>query len=143
MTVYPNISFEFPLSTTCLWYALISVRIYMDTGDRRHKGESKRVRQLSLTWSLMRKSVLINKGCEVTWPREVLLVGVQFCIHVVKGSPLMTGGGGQLLFVCGVVVLWVGGRFICGRKILQCKGGGSERVRWNREKYRQRWIRMN
>lgn len=91
------------------------------------KEGSKRVRQLSLTWSLMRKTVLLNKGCEVAWLREVLLVRVQICIHVVQGCPLMTGGGGQLLFVCGVVVLLVeGGRFICGRHVLQHKGGGSD-----------------
>lgn len=42
----------------------------------------------------------------------------------------MTGGGGQLLLVCGVVVLQVvGGCFVCGRRLLQHKGGGRDRVR--------------
>lgn len=118
MRVHPNICFEFALNTTYLWYALISVNFYLDTGGWRYKGELKRAKQLSLTWNLMRKAVLINKGCKVTWLREVLMVRVQFCIHVMQGSPLMAGGGGQLLFVCGMVILWVGGRFVCGCRIL-------------------------
>lgn len=89
----------------------------------------------------MRKTVLINKGREVARLRKVLLVRVQVCIHVMQG-PLMTGGGGQLLLVCGVVVLWVvGGCFICGRRILQHKGGGRDRVRGKREEYRQTRVR--
>lgn len=103
-----------------------------------HKEESRRVRQLSLTWSLGRKTVLINKGSEVAWLREVLLVRVQIRIHVVQGGPLVTGGGGQLLLVCGVVVLWAeGGSFICGRKILQHEDGANDRIGGKREKYRQ------
>lgn len=60
--VYPNISLDFHLSSTCLWHALMSVSFYLDTR--------------SLTRGLMRKTVLINKGCEVTGLREVLLVRV-------------------------------------------------------------------
>lgn len=121
---YPDISFEFPLSTVCLWYALISVSFYLDTGGRRYKEGSERARQLSLTWSLMRKTVLVNKGRKVRWLGEVLLVRVQVGLHVVQGCPLLTGGGGQLLLVRGVVVLLVeGGRFICGRGILKHSGG--------------------
>lgn len=108
---------------------MIPVSICLDIGSRRYKEASKRVRQLSLTWSLLRKTVLVNKGREVARLREVLLVRVQFCIHVVQG-PLMTGGGGQLLLVCGVVVLRVvGGCFICGRRLLQHKGGDRDSQR--------------
>lgn len=78
----------------------------------------------------MRKTVLVNEGCEVAWLREVLLVGVQIRIHVVQCRPLVTGGGGQLLLVCGVVILLVeGGSFIHGRRILQRRGGGGDRVK--------------
>lgn len=119
----PTISSEFPLSTACLWYALNSV--YLDTGGWRYKEGSERVRRLSLTWSLMRKTVLVNKGREVARLREVLLVGVQLCIHVVQSRPLVTGGGCQLLFIGGVI----GGRIVYRRRILEHKGGGGDGVR--------------
>lgn len=86
-------------------------------------------RELILTWSLGRKTVLIDEGREVGRLREVLLVRVQICFHVVQGGPLVTGGGGQLLLVRGMVVLWPQrGSFICGRRILPRREGESYEV---------------
>lgn len=107
--------FEFHLSTAILQCAVTN---YLDTVWVQRQVHLKRAGQLSLTWSLMRKTVFVNEGCEVTWLRKVLLVRVQFCIHVLQGSPLVNGGGGQLLFVSGVVVLCMGGGFIRQRWIL-------------------------
>lgn len=80
------------------------------------------MRQMSLTWSRRRKIVVINKRCEVTGLREILLQRVQICI--MQRRPLMTGGGSQLLFVCGVVILQVELGLFWGLCIL---------------KYRRRW----
>lgn len=77
------------------------------------------LRRRSLTWSLRGKTVLIHKGREVARLGKVLLVQVQLRFHVLQGGPLVAGGGGQLLFVRGVVVLRVGAAFIHRRRILQ------------------------
>lgn len=76
-------------------------------------------RRRSLTWSLRGKTVLIHKGREVARLGKVLLVQVQLRFHVLQGGPLVAGGGGQLLFVRGVVVLRVGAAFIHRHRILQ------------------------
>lgn len=113
------------------WYALISAGMFWTQVH----GGTNRFRQLSLTWGLKRKTALIHKRREVARLREVLLVGVQVCLHVVQ-VPLVTRGGRQLLLVCGVVVLRVeGGRFICRHEVLRHKRG--DRVRARGVKYSQ------
>lgn len=84
-------------------------------GGLQYKREMRR--QLSLTWSWRRKTVFINKRCEVTGLREIMLHRVQIC--VMQGGPLMTGGGGQLLFIRGVVILQVGLGLVRGLGILR------------------------
>lgn len=110
---------EFLLSTICLCCTIIWTWKW-GGGRLQYKREMRR--QLGLTWSWRRKTVLINKRCEVTGLREIVLPRVQIC--VMQGGPLMSGGGGQLLFIGGVVILQVGLGLVRGLGILR---------------YRRRW----
>lgn len=109
---------QFLLSTICLFCTIIWT---WGVGRLQYKREMRR--QSSLTWSWRRKTVLINKRCEVTGLWEIVLHRVQIC--VMQGGPLMTGWGGQLLFICGVVILQVGLGLVRGLSILPIR-----RRRW-------------